>query len=126
MYGLRGSQRVLHLDQVKRKLPFPERRSFERYTCRVQLAPNVVLVDVSEAGAQLECGWSVPLGAIVSLPMDGLFSKTMSLQIPFQVVHVRQLAETGRHRIHGRFVDTASPELDAFKDALRRMDFLRS
>jgi hypothetical protein len=114
------------LVKAKRELRIPERRSFERYICGVQLAPNVTMVDVSEGGAQLECAWKVPLGAVVYLPMDNLFSSTISLRIPFQVVHVRLLPETGRHRIHGRFLDTPSSPLNAFRTAIRRMDFQQS
>jgi hypothetical protein len=80
------------------------------------------MVNVSEGGAQLECAWNVPLGAVVSLPMDNLFPSSMSLRVPFQVVHVRHLPETGRHRIHGRFLDEPSSPLDAFRAVVRRLD----
>lgn len=81
-----------------------------------------MMIDISEAGAQLECAWPVPLGAVVPLPTENLFSTPLRLQVPFQVVHVRRIPETGRHRIHGCFVDTPSSEMAAFKAAVRRLD----
>ena len=100
-------------------LPFKERRAFPRYPCRVCLVPNVELVDISEGGAQLEGPWHVPLRAIVPMPVASVFGDRLNLLVPLQILHVRQLPETGRHRIHGRFLDLPYSQMATLREAVR-------